>query len=207
MNKTEAIVLVHGIWMKGPELLYLRYKFWRQGYKTYQFHYPSVLKSPEENAASLFKYISKIDSPVVHFVAHSLGGIVVTHLFANYEIQQQGKVVLIGSPVKGSAIAKQLYKNWFMRLLLGKSVINGLLGNVPDANFNREVCVIAGTKGFGVGKLLARKALVQPNDGTVNLVETQLECATESHQLPKSHFLLLGSKQVVSIILNILQKA
>ena len=204
--KKEVIVLVHGLWMKGPELSFIRYKLVRRGYKVIQFHYPSIFNSPEQNAASLYQFVSKIDADVIHFVAHSLGGIVLSHLFANYEIRQQGKVVLIGSPLKGSAAAAHLNKNKLMKPLLGKSVIKGLLGGVPEWNAKRKVCVIAGTKGPGAGQLFASKAMKKINDGTVNLDETQLDSATEFHKIPRSHFLLLVSSKVIEIIINFLRK-
>lgn len=205
-NKKEVIVLVHGLWMKGPELLYLRYKFWRQGYKIYQFHYPSIFKSPEKNAIQLFEFISKIDAPIVHLVAHSLGGIVINHLFAHYEIKQAGKVVMIGSPLNGSAAANYLSKKKYLKYLLGKSVIKGLLGDAPKWNYKRKICVIAGNKGVGAGKIFASRVMQESNDGTVNLHETQLENADESHAVPLSHFLLLASNEVVKIIVNFLRK-
>ena len=205
-KKNEAIILVHGLWMKGPELLYLRYKLWRQGYTVYQFHYPSIFKTPEENAAKLYKFISNINAPIIHIVAHSLGGIVVNYLFQNYEIKKTGKVVMIGSPVNGSAVATYLNKKKYLRHLLGKSIIKGLLGDAPGWSDKRKICIIAGTTGIGAGHILANYAMQAPNDGTVNLHETKLEKADERHEIPRSHFMLLFSSEVVKIIVKFLSK-
>lgn len=210
-NKKEIIVLVHGLWMKGPELSYIRYKLWRQGFKVYQFHYPSIFKSPEENARKLFQFISNIDASVIHFVAHSLGGIVVSHLFHNYEIKQSGKVVMIASPLNGSAAAAYLSKKKYLKLLLGKSIIKGLLGDAPKWNSEkwkgkRQICIVAGNQGIGAGQIFASRVMQKPNDGTVNLHETHLEGANESHEIPRSHFLLLASNKVVKIIIQFLRK-
>ena len=205
-NEKEAIILVHGLWMKGPELFYIRYKLWRQGYKVYQFHYSSLFKTVEENATKLNQFVSKIDEPIIHFVAHSFGGIVVNHLFQHYEIKKTGKVVMIATPLNGSAIAVYLSQRKYLKYLLGKSIIKGLLGDAPNWSYKREICVIAGTKGIGIGYFLANSALQVPNDGTVNLHETQLARANESHEVPRSHFLLLVSNQVVKIIVKFLSK-
>lgn len=205
-KEKEVVILIHGLWMKGPEMLFLRYKFWRQGYKTYQFHYPSVFKSPEENASQLYQFISKLDASVIHFVAHSLGGIVVGHLFQQYKIKQTGKIVLIGTPINGSAAAVYLNKMKYLKPLLGKSVIKGLLGDAPSWRYKRKVCVIAGTSGLGAGRIFANKVMLKPNDGTVNLHETKINKADESHEIPRSHFLLLVSNEVVKIIINFLKK-
>ncbi|MCW9030212.1 MAG: alpha/beta hydrolase, partial [Gammaproteobacteria bacterium] len=176
-KRKEVVVLIHGLWMKGPELSYIRYKLWRQGYKTYQFHYPSVFKSPEENADELYKFVCKIDADVIHFVAHSLGGIVVSHLFHKYEINQRGNVVFIGTPLNGSAAAACLNKKKLMRKLLGKSVIKGLLGDAPKWSDKRKICIVAGSSGIGAGIIFASRVMNKPNDGTVNLHETHLENA------------------------------
>ena len=206
VNKKEVIILVHGLWMKGPELLYLRYKLWRQGYKVFQFHYASIFKSPEENATKLYQFVYRIDASVVHFVAHSLGGIVVSHLFQNYDVKQNGKVVMIGTPLNGSAAANYLSKKKYLKYLLGKSIIKGLLGDGPKWSYKRKICIVAGTKGIGAGQIYASTVMSKPNDGTVNLHETQLEKADESHEIPHSHFLLLASNEVIKIIVNFLRK-
>ena len=205
-NKKEAVVLIHGVWMKGLELLYLRYKLWRHGYKVYQFRYSSLFKAPAENAEKLYQFISKIDASVIHIVAHSLGGIVVDHLFHNYEIKQSGNVVMIGTPINGSAVAVYLNQKKYLKYLLGKSIVNGLLGDAPEWNYKRKVCIIAGSKSLGVGQLLAHKVMRQVNDGTVNLDETCLKRADESHQLAQSHFSLLFSNELVKIVLLFLSK-
>ena len=206
MKNKEAIILIHGLWMKGPELFYIRYKLWRQGYKVYQFHYSSLFKTVEENATKLYQFISTIDESVIHFVAHSFGGIVVNHLFQHHEIKKTGKVVMIATPLNGSAIAVYLSQRKYLKYLLGKSIIKGLLGDAPNWSYKREICVIAGTKGIGIGYFLANSALQVPNDGTVNLHETQLARANESHEVPRSHFLLLVSNEVVKIIVKFLSK-
>lgn len=200
MNNKEAVILIHGIWMKGPELLYLRFKLWRQGYRLYQFHYPSLFKTPEQNAKSLNKFVTNINEPVIHFVAHSLGGIVATHFFNNHETTKPGKVVLIGTPINGSALARHLHQKKFLKYLLGKSVIKGLISETPPWLSKRKLCVIAGTKSLGVGMLLARKEMRQKNDGTVNLDETQIEQADEFHVVPYSHFSMLWSLDVAEKI-------
>jgi alpha-beta hydrolase superfamily lysophospholipase len=205
-NKKEAVILIHGLWMKGPELLYVRYKLWREGYRVYQFHYPSIFKTAEENAAKLYQLVSNIDAAIIHFVVHSFGGIVVAHLFQRYEIKTPGKVVLIASPVNGSAAAVYLNQRKYLKYLLGRSVVKGLLGDAPGWSYKRKICVVAGTKGLGASYFLANKAMQKPNDGTVNLYETKLEKADESHEIPRSHFLLLFSNEVVKIIVNFLRK-
>ena len=60
------------------------------------FNYPSVRKSPVENARRLKQYIDRLPEQEVHLVAHSLGGVVVLHMFEQYEDIKPGRVVLMG---------------------------------------------------------------------------------------------------------------
>lgn len=201
MNKqNEAIVLVHGIWMTGIELVYLRLRFWMKGYHVYTFHYQSLLKSPAQSAAKLHRFILKINEPVVHFIAHSLGGIIVSHLFNQYPPVKAGKVVFLASPLNGSAVARYLASHKVLKFVLGKAVIKGLLGDAPRWESNHSTCVIAGAKNLGVGYLLAKDVMTHVNDGTVNLDETFLANADESHVVQHSHFSLLISNRVIEII-------
>lgn len=206
MNNKKAVILIHGIWMKGPELIYLRFKLWQQGYRLYQFHYSSLFKTPEQNAETLYAFVNEISEPVVHFVAHSLGGVVVTHFFNKYEYHKTGKVVFIGTPINGSALARHLHKNRFLKYLLGKSVIKGLTDKTPTWHSKRKLCVIAGTKKLGIGMLLARKEMQLQNDGTVNLDETRVAQADEFHVVPHSHFSMLLSSDVAEKIKVFLAK-
>lgn len=204
-KKNEAVVLVHGLWMKGFEQIYLYMRLWLQGYHVYLFRYSSIFKTPEQNAEHLLRFMDKVTEPEVHFVAHSLGGIIVTHLFAKAKINKNGKVVMLASPLNGSAAAGYIVKNKYFMWLLGKSIINGLLGDAPEWKYQHETCVIAGVKGFGIGRLLAASVMKDKNDGTVNLNETELSLADESHEVAHSHFAILFSNDVVIKILNFLK--
>lgn len=203
--KNEAVILVHGIWMTGIELIYIRYQLWRQGYHVILFHYHSLLKTPEYNALKLFKRMNKVQQATIHFVAHSLGGIVLTHLFANSKVDKPGKVVMLGTPINGSALAQALAKNNLLKYFLGLSRNKGLLGDAPRWNQPRKTCVFAGTKKQGIGMILAKSVMQQQNDGTVNLQETHQPLADKHYIVPLSHFSILFSADVSDKIIKFLK--
>ena len=203
--KNEAVVFVHGIWMKGFELLYLSNNLKKQGYHTYHFRYKSLFQTPQQNADLLKRYLDEIDEPVIHLVCHSLGGIVALNMLERYEPFKPGKVILLGTPVNGSAVAKHIHKNAWLSWLLGKSTEKGLLDAAPSLKQNRDVYMIAGESGIGMGMLLAHAAMKKPNDGTVNLEETKAHFIKQHISVPYSHFAMLWSKQVVSRVIEILE--
>jgi len=97
----ETVVLVHGLWMNGVDMTLLRKRLQKAGFLTHQFSYPSVARSPRENARALNTFLTDIDAEVVHFVCHSLGGIIVRRLLHEYPEQRPGRfVTLVSAPAE-----------------------------------------------------------------------------------------------------------
>lgn len=200
----ETIVLVHGLWTNGMEMSLLRTRLQKSGYETRRFSYASMASTPVENAVGLQGFLQDIDSPVIHFVCHSLGGLVVRHLFHEYPDQKPGRVVTLGTPHQLSSAAQQLSRFLPSRLLLGKSVKQGLLGQTPPWRGKRELGSIAGKLRFGMGMFIPN--IPKPNDGTVAVAETQLAGAKDHIVLPASHFGLLISRSVFTQTIHFLQQ-
>jgi len=204
-ERNEAVVFVHGVWMTGVEMAVLRHRVRDCGYRVYQFRYPSVRKTPRENARALNAFLRRIAAPVVHLVAHSLGGIVVLHLFDRFPDQKPGRVVLIGTPVRGSEAAREMVRHPWLRPLLGQSLQQGLLGDAPRWREQRELGIIAGTRGIGIGRVLTGGRLPEPNDGTVELAATETSGVTDRLELPHGHNALLFAKATAEAVCRFLQ--
>ena len=203
----DTVVLVHGIWMNGWDMSLLRHRINKAGFKTAQFSYASVTKSPQLNTQCLQQFLTSLPNNSVkqtkiHLVAHSLGGLLVRQLFHEFPKQNPGRVVTLGTPHGGSYVAKQLNKHSWGRLLLGNSLKHGLLGDAPAWESDHEIGVIAGDRGVGVGTMVTR--LPKPNDGTVVLAETLLAGMTDYKVMPINHIGLLFSKPVAEQVIEFL---
>lgn len=198
MSQPQAVVLVHGIWMPGLEMGLLSQRLRDCGFTPYLFSYPSIRCDLSHNAARLQAFVETIDAPVVHFVAHSLGGLLVRQLFHDFPQQRPGRVVTLGTPHLGSQVARRMGRNPFGKALLGRSFKHGLRGDVPPWTAQRELGVIAGNVGLGVGRLMGN--LSGPNDGAVSVAETQLPGMTAHHVFPVNHVGLLFSKDVAKAV-------
>ncbi|MBU6510609.1 MAG: alpha/beta fold hydrolase, partial [Gammaproteobacteria bacterium] len=177
MPETKAtVVFVHGLYMTGLELSLLRLRVGQAGFKTHQFNYHTVLEPVRANAQRLAEYIAGLKAESVHLVGHSLGGLVILRMFELGAEIPRGRVVLLGSPVKGSRTARNLVaKN--LGWILGQSGADGLAEEYdPQWHGQRELGVIAGTGGFGLNPL--RPDLPEPHDGLVSMEETHLDGAT-----------------------------
>ena len=200
----EAVVLVHGLWsVAGVDLLRLRNRLLKADYDCHMFNYHVWGKPPAEIAVKLHEFIENVDAPVVHIVAHSFGGIISMHLFDQFPFTRPGRVVLMASPVNGSAVGKRINANPFTRWMLGQSHVNGLSGDVPQWEGWRDIGVIAGDIPIGLGLVAGGPRL--PHDGTVSIEETQLKGATDYVILHESHLSMLMSGSAALQVITFLR--
>lgn len=199
----ETVVLVHGLWMNGWDMSLLRRRLQQAGYDTHRFSYRSMRSTPMENAMDLNAFLLDLDAAVIHLVAHSLGGLVARHLFHEYPGQRPGRVVTLGTPHQPSTAAQTLAGFPLTRMLLGKSIIKGLLGNAPPWHRDHELGSIAGDMRLGVGMVVP--GIVQPGDGTVGVEETRLEGMTDHTVVHATHTGLLLSKSAADQVIHFLR--
>ncbi len=198
----QAVVFVHGLWVNGVDMSLLRYRL-GEHYDTHQFSYNSVCCDAVENAERLHAFVSGINKETIHLVGHSLGGLVIRHLFHLYPQQKPGRIVTLGSPHNNSYSAHQLSRFQLTKLMLGRSINNGLLGEMPPWTGPRELGSIAGTLRLGMGIIIP--GLPVPNDGTVSVEETRLKGMTDHLVLHLSHFGLLLSSKAGNAVIQFLQ--
>ena len=200
----EAVVLVHGLWsVAGVDLLRLRNRLNNAGYECHLFNYHVWGKPPADIAVKLHEFIKKIDAPTIHLVAHSFGGIVALHLFDQFPFDIKGRVVLLASPVNGSAVGERIRANPVTRWMLGQSHVNGLSGDVPEWKGWQDIGVIAGNLPIGMGLITGGPEL--PHDGTVSIEETELKGATDAIIVHESHLSILMSAHVARQVIIFLQ--
>ena len=200
----STVVLIHGIWMTGIDMSLLRYRLKRKGYSAVQFSYPTVRCDLSQNAQRLSAFVSKIDDDVVHFVAHSLGGLLIRQFFHDFPEQRSGRIVTLGTPHQGSVVARRLGTDVWGKAILGKSLKRGLSGEVPGWAHENEIGVLAGSASMGVGMVVTR--LPKPHDGTVSVKESVLEGAADYKVLPVTHMAMMMSPQVVEEVHHFLSK-
>lgn len=193
----QAVVLIHGLWMRGPDMLLLRYRLRRCGFVTYQFSYPTTRCTVDEDAQLLQRFAARIPETTVHFVAHSLGGLVVQRLFSLYPAQRPGRVVTLGTPYQGSAAARGLARFRAGRFFLGNSFQHGLADQSRSWTAAQPLGVIAGDLSIGGGRIFG--GLSSSNDGTVGVDEARIPGATEHRIVHVSHMGLLVSPQVARL--------
>lgn len=199
-----TVVFIHGLWMKGFELFLLRRRIKSAGFATRRFSYRTMAATLDENAAALSEYLASLGDGPVHLVAHSLGGILTVRLFERYGPLVNGRVVFLGSPVRGSSVARATAARPFGDVMLGRSGQEGLLQEQePVWEWPNPLGVIAGTKSIGVGRVVSD--MDGPGDGTVALAETEIRGATDIFTFPVTHTSMLFSRPVADQVIHFLR--
>ncbi len=198
------IVFVHGLWMNGLETLWLRRRLRGLGFAPSVFHYASLRAGVAQVVHDLSRYLAQWPPPV-HLVGHSLGGVMLLRLFELRPDQPPGRVVLMGAPAAGSCAAQSVARWAIGPAVLGPLALAELTGSGPRRwSQARELGVIAGCGGRGLGRLVSR--LPGPNDGTVAVEETRVEGMTDHVVLPVTHTGMLISGDVARHVARFLQR-
>ena len=190
----EVVVFVHGLYMTGLEFGLLRRRVEAAGFATQRFHYHSLLRSVDENAMLLADFLKGIEAERLHLVGHSLGGMVILRMFERNPELPPGRVVFMGSPVRGSRAAVNLQERGF-GFLLGRSGPEGLtLPHDAPSKAPRELGVIAGTYAFSINPF--QPNIPPPHDGVVSVEETRIAGAKDSIELHLAHTTMLFGNQL-----------
>jgi pimeloyl-ACP methyl ester carboxylesterase len=191
-----AVVYVHGLWMPGEESLVLKTRLSREfGLALHAFRYSAATTAMNLISERLAEFVHALASPEVHFVGHSLGGLVIYRFLERFPDQPPGRVVFLGTPSVASRAAEHAARFAPIAHLMGQSVAEELL-QPRERRWSqaRALGIVAGTQPLGLGQLLAH--FREPNDGTVAVSETRMPGATDHISLPVSHLGMLVSARV-----------
>jgi len=196
------VVLLHGLGRSPASLIYAAYRMRRAGYTPVNIGYPSRREPLETLARHVAERLPADASRPMHFLTHSMGGIVLRLLARSRRPPNLGRGVMLGPPNQGSQLASGVRRTWISRLILGPAVdeIGHLPGSVPNqlGPVDFEVGVIAGRSSFDPLQIF----MAGESDGRVSLDETKVEGMSDWLIVKRGHALLMLDPSVLDQALH-----
>lgn len=210
MNTANAdcVVLLHGLLRSSAAMDKLAVALSERDYRVANIDYPSRHKTIEELAPEAVEAGLEecADEQPIHFVGHSLGGILVRYYLSENSLPTLGRVVMLGSPNHGSQVIDNLGEVPGFRMLNGPAAAQ--LGtdenSVPLSlgPVDYEVGIIAGTRTINV---ILSQYLPNPDDGKVSLESAKVEGMTDFLAVPHSHPFIMKNAGVIAQTIHFLE--
>lgn len=192
-----GVVLLHGFASFPQVMTPLANRLAAAGFRTWAPYYPSRrLDLPgivARLADPLAAFVEDLDGAPVHFVGHSMGGLIARALIAHRRPPVLGRVVMLGTPNGGSEIADRLNGPLLSYLVLGEAA-DALVTHRPPGweeqlgRIDYPLGIIAGDRPLMPGPLA--QWLPRPHDGKVSVAATHVEGESAHLVLPLGHTLL-----------------
>ncbi|MFT3761883.1 MAG: alpha/beta fold hydrolase [Pseudoxanthomonas sp.] len=197
----SRVLLIHGL-LNGNYWLYrLSARLRGEGFDTEIFDYSSLLDGPQRAVPRLLQRLR--ERPADALLGHSLGGLICLEALRRAPESPVSRVVCLGSPLRGSDVARRLAANAWGRALLGRSA--GLLhGGLERWDGQAAVGMVAGDVARGVGRLFSR--FDGASDGTVGVDETRLPGLADHCIVHASHSGLVFSADAAAQAANFLRE-
>ena len=188
----DGVVLLHGISRTARSFRKMQTALEGSGFATLNQDYASRRKPLEALAEdihpSIQRFADGIDSSV-HFVGHSMGGLLARVYIARYRPKRLGRAVMLGTPNSGSEIADRLKNFGAYRAFFGPA--GQQLGTQRDAAIEAlfppidyPVGIIAGDRSIYP---ITSAFLAKPHDGRVSVANTRLDGMADHIVIRTSH--------------------
>jgi triacylglycerol lipase len=205
----DYVIIIHGMAQSKKSLSKLADHLESCNYETIIADYPSTKYSIEDIAKNfVIKKIATLDkSRKIHIVGYSLGGIVARYVIDNHQIDNLGNVVLVGTPNKGSEMAKFLENNIVVHKIFGPALKDlrpnsDFWNKIKDNVSGNHVGVIAGD--FSMNPFSSLFVFDGLSDGTVSVESAKIDGMKDFLILHHSHYFLIRSKEILPYIENFL---
>ncbi len=206
----DYVILLHGLGRSAWSMKRLEWALTKEGYRVINVSYPSTRYSIQDLARDYLAKLLQAQTPdrqvKIHFVTHSLGGIIVRQYLSEHALENLGRVVMLAPPNQGSELTDKLRRNFFYKLFMGPS--GQQLGTDADSVPKRlgparfELGVIAGDRSLNP---LFSAWIPGPDDGKVSVESTTMPAMKDFLVVHHTHTWMMWSKEVVGAVLQFLR--
>ena len=207
----DCVVLLHGLARTSTSMNKMQRELEGAGFLTANIDYPSRDYTVEKLADiavtdGLEACRANDGIEKIHFVTHSLGGILVRQYLSTNEIAELGRVVMMGPPNQGSAAVDELID------VPGFDWLNGPAGRQLGKG-DKSVPLQLGPADFELGVIAGNRTidpvtsavLENPDDGRVSVDDTRLDGMTDFVVVEHSHAFMMRMRRPIELTIKFLR--
>jgi pimeloyl-ACP methyl ester carboxylesterase len=209
---SQSVILFHGFGGLPIQTALLARRLRAAGYTAANIGYPSWRWPIERVLAHLHQRITA--SPAyaaqhIHFVCHSMGGLLLRAYLTRHRPAQLGRVVMLGTPNGGSELADLLY-----RLRLDRPILNQA-GLLLRTRRDAATQALFGTIDYPLGIIAGDRPMIgalphlvfrAPNDGKVSVAATYLPGQADHLVMPVAHTAMIYTRPVADQVAHFLHE-
>jgi triacylglycerol lipase len=201
-DNNDCVILLHGLGRSARAMIRLENAL-SGDYSVINVDYPSRQLAIEQLAQiTISQALEQCEKDAkVHFVTHSLGGILVRQYLQDHKIENLGRTIMLGPPNQGSELADLLANNILFEFYNGPA--GQQLGTGKDsAPINLEpvgfeLGVIAGNRSFNP---MLTKLGSGEHDGIVSVDSSKVDGMTDHIVMPVTHtFMMMDAKVIQQV--------
>lgn len=209
-KSSECVVLLHGLGRTRRSMKKLEKRLKATGFTVWNKGYPSTSKTIQAltglEITKVVAYCRRHNATKIHFVTHSLGGILVRLYLQENKLPDQSRIVMLCPPNHGSEVIDKFKKFAAFNWLLGPA--GQELGTQEQSMPNRlgpvqaDIGVIAGKKSSDPW---FSTIIPGENDGKVSVASTRLKEMNDFITVNCGHTFIMNNREVINQIVFYLQ--
>lgn len=196
-----GVILLHGLVLTSLSMRPLAACLRQRGFTVVNVGYPSRQHPVEALAQAVIPpaiaALRQQGIGTIHFVTHSMGGILLRSYLAAHPLPELGRVVMLSPPNQGSELVDYFRHLWWFRWLFGPA---GCQLGTAATDLPRRLGPLVGTVGILTGNRPTSNVFSRffsgPHDGKVSVARAQAAGMTDFLTLPYGHSCIMYHRPV-----------
>ncbi len=206
----ECVIVLHGLHRSKFSMHKIATTLSDEGYRVHNKTYPSTEAEVDVLAVDAIgtglEFCRSHSPEKVHFVTHSLGGILVRSWFQENKLTNLGRIVMLSPPNKGSEVADTLRDMAFFKRILGPS---GQQLGTDDQSVPNTQKPISGEIGIITGQSTSdpwfSPLIPGDDDGKVSIESAKLAEMKDFLVVNSGHTFIMRNDEVIEQVLYFLR--